>query len=1122
MAQDWDNLAIVQRGKTVPHVNIIPYSDPAGIKNLDYRNSHFYLSLNGTWEFFYCNAPNLALPAEKLSQKSDTTTATDSISVPGNWELQGFGTPVYVNVRNEFPSNPPYPPTDFNPTGIYRRTINIPYTWDRRRVFIHFGAVKSACQLFVNGQEIGYSEDSKTPAEWEITDYVTPGPNRIVLKVYRWSTGSYLECQDMWRMSGITRDVFLYSTPNQFIRDFSVLSTIRNQEGSPTGQLQVRPVLSNFSAGTRIEIELRDSSGFTILQKQLSTDTYTIKNVHPWSVESPYLYTLIIRLYHDGLLTETIGTKVGFRSVEIANGLLCLNGKPITIRGVNRHEHSAYYGHYIPREEMEHDIKMMKSNGINAVRTSHYPNDPYWYELCDKYGMLVWDEANNESHAQGYGEASLAKNPDWTHAFIYRCDNMLQRDKNHPSVIVWSVGNECGNGICTQKAYQYLKTQDPTRPIAYERAELDSNTDIISIMYPSEDYLSRYARGELSVPPDRPYIMAEYCHAMGNSLGSLGDYWDTIDKYTVLQGGFIWDWVDQSFPMHGESRITSEEQFHNLESKGENIWYAVGGDLGELPGIGNDDAFCANGLVTSTRQPHAHLDEVRSIYCNMPTSSLLYQLPNQPSACLPQEKTSQSSLVDNLDLTTGRETDIIGNNHFKLEINKQSGIIQSFIVDGKEMLAAPIRWNFWRPPTLNDLADPNGAPAWEGLDNLDCKLTHYKVIDNRVGDRPCMIIVMKYQLTTLLSQTMYLNEIVEIDNQGVVQLDYAFNPNGAFRTLPKMGIQMGIDTAFSTVTFNGNRYETYPDRQQATQFATHTLPTRCITGETHIVPQETGNRQAEYFTLSATDGRSISITSPTPNTPINFSIRHFDDSTITHATRMNQLQYSNHYTLSVDHLQAGVGTATCGPGVRRAYQISGDSVYTYSFIIFPSAPNMPAPQLCHNHFPPYTIISQVSQIEKEEVHISLIDSLSAPEPNHQYCNGFPTTLTNSRYGVPGSYSNEWTGYLGADSLIFSIRLAKLTTLNKLSLSFCNKPADWVLAPNQVFIETSKNGKHWSPRVALSPNELTHRTLYQLKMPKKPIKAKYIKVIIYPASTLPPNHPYHGEKAWTMIDEISVQ
>ncbi len=622
IAEWWNDVSVCSVNKVVPRTNVIPYQDENGIANLEYRQSPYYQCLNGNWKFNWVERP--ADKPKGFYVEGYDVTSWGSIPVPGNWEMNGYGVPVYVNQTNEFPSNQPYAPTEYNPVGCYVHDFNVPAEWDGRNVYINFGAVKSAMYLWINGQFVGYSEDSKTPAEFDITPYLKKGENRLAVEAYRFSDGSYLECQDYWRMSGITRDVFIYSKPKTNVYDFFVKAGLDRNYSRGTFAISIDVNYAKVPSKLNVEVEINSREGARrkinviynktlkkkeLLQNQkregLSTVSFKefVELVEPWSAEKPNLYDMTIRLKDKkGKVIEVVGSKIGFRTTEVRGGQFLVNGKPVLVKGVNRHEHDGFTGQTVTRELMEKDILMMLENNINTVRTSHYPVDVYWYELCDKYGLYVIDEANNESHAQGYEKESLAKDERWIESFKYRCNNMVGRDKNHPSIIIWSLGNECGNGVCMYEAYDMVKKLDNTRPVINERSLYDSNNDIIGIMYASQSYIENFAENKTD-SLNRPFIMVEYLHAMGNSCGGMQDYWDIINRYDQLQGGCIWDWCDQSIVMTDKEKGVK--------------WYAAGGDLGELEGIGNDDSFCCNGLVTSDRIPHRHLEEVKKIYQNI-------------------------------------------------------------------------------------------------------------------------------------------------------------------------------------------------------------------------------------------------------------------------------------------------------------------------------------------------------------------------------------------------------------------------------------------------------------------------------------------------------------------------
>ena len=602
----WNDVNVYEINRLYPRTNVVPV------------DGDYVRLLNGKWKFNWSETPARA-PYGFYSEEY-SVSRWKTINVPANWELNGYGTPVYVNVDNEFrPNEPPFAPTLNNPVGCYVTEFNIPETWKDRLTFINFGAVKSAYYVWVNGQFVGYTEDAKTNAEFDLTPYVKVGKNKLAVKVYRFSNGSYFECQDFWRLSGIERDVFVCSKPKLNIYDYEVHAGLDKTYTNGTFELKVKlqSTTEIIKKNHRLSVAIlggdsrmmlteslnnvtfeRGDDGYYYAEVTLRTDKEQIGRVKPWSAESPNLYQMEIGIFDrkDNLL-EMLSTNIGFRTVEIKDGKLLVNGQYVLIKGVNRHEHDPYTGHVVSREAMEADVAMMKRMNINTVRTCHYPDDSYWYELCDRYGLYVWDEANCESHAQGYGEKSLAKDPQFKEMVWSRNRNMLERDKNHPSVIMWSMGNECGNGVNFEYTYDWLKNRDKTRPVTYERAIYDRNTDVIGLMYASPKYLQRFVDEGLDAQ-HRPFIMVEYCHAMGNSMGGLQDYWDVIEANEQLQGGCIWDWVDQSFIVHDKDVD----------------WYAVGGDFGHAYGVGDDDAFCANGVVSSDRRPHHHAAEVKTVY----------------------------------------------------------------------------------------------------------------------------------------------------------------------------------------------------------------------------------------------------------------------------------------------------------------------------------------------------------------------------------------------------------------------------------------------------------------------------------------------------------------------------
>ncbi|MEZ5082985.1 MAG: glycoside hydrolase family 2 TIM barrel-domain containing protein [Bacteroidales bacterium] len=603
--EEFEDPSKTGKNKSFPHTWFIPFPDEHSALTFHNENSPNYLSLNGDWKFKWVENP--AQRPSDFYQTGFDDSAWDVIQVPSNWELQGYGYPIYVNQPYEWTEspNPPFVPHEYNPVGSFIKKFTLPKTWKNKKVFIHFGAVKSAFYIWVNGEFVGFSKGSKTPAEWDITSLLTKEENTVALQVFRWSDGSYLECQDFWRISGIERDVYLVARPRVYIGDFFAKCGLDREYINGIFDLSVfisgnSDKKETFTVTAQLINEDNDefvklSNETELTEFGAKTNFYQIiKRPKTWSAESPNLYTLVISLYKGKKILETVTHQIGFRTSEIKNGQLLVTGKAVLLKGVNRHEHDPVSGHVISKESMVLDIKLMKQNNINTVRTSHYPNDPYWYDLCDKYGLYVIDEANIESHGMGYGAKSLAKNLTWQDAHLDRVQRMVERDKNHPSVIIWSMGNEAGDGPNFTACYQWIKENDSTRPVHYERAGLDENTDIYCPMYPSIGYIETYGKEKQS----RPLIMCEYSHAMGNSNGNFKDYWDVIEKYDQLQGGSIWDWVDQGLLKTDENGVD---------------YFAYGGDFGpeDVPGDGN---FCANGLVSADRTPHPGLNEVKKVY----------------------------------------------------------------------------------------------------------------------------------------------------------------------------------------------------------------------------------------------------------------------------------------------------------------------------------------------------------------------------------------------------------------------------------------------------------------------------------------------------------------------------
>ncbi|TFG08635.1 MAG: DUF4981 domain-containing protein [Promethearchaeota archaeon] len=611
---DWENPEIISRNKELPHNTLFPFQDvESALKGSEY--SKYYKTLNGKWKFNWVRKPS-ERPVNFYKVEFDDESWNE-IEIPSNWQMKGYGIPIYTNIKYPHSidtKNIPGIDHEYNPVGSYRKVFIIPDGWKNREIFIHFGGVKSAFYVWVNGIEVGYSQDSMSPAEFNITRFLHQENNILAVEVYRWSDGSYLEDQDMWRFSGIFRDVYLFSTPKIHVRDFFATSEL--DEAYMDAMLKINLKISNYGEDTGnnhgIKIYILDELENLTEKKALMKTNFDIqassekeiilkseiKNPKKWSAETPFLYDLLVVLVDSTeKIIEVEHCKFGFRKVEIKNSALCINGKSIILKGVNRHEHDPDHGRAIPISRMHQDVQIMKQNNINAVRTSHYPNNPIFYELCDRYGIYVLDEANVESH--GLRDKLPDSDPLWTNACVDRMVSMVERDKNHPCIIIWSLGNEAGFGNVFKIMKEATLGIDTTRPIHYEGDYNYEITDIISHMYLSPKKLERLAKKKIKSGDPRPIVLCEYAHSMGNSLGNFQEFMEVFESQPNCIGGFIWDFIDQGL------RKTS--------SDGKEYW-AYGGDFRDEP---NDKNYCINGIVMPDRLPNPALHEVKKIYQNI-------------------------------------------------------------------------------------------------------------------------------------------------------------------------------------------------------------------------------------------------------------------------------------------------------------------------------------------------------------------------------------------------------------------------------------------------------------------------------------------------------------------------
>ncbi|QEC58409.1 DUF4981 domain-containing protein [Flavisolibacter ginsenosidimutans] len=896
------------------------------------EKSAYFLSLNGTWKFNWVQDPRQR--PQDFYKKDFNDASWKDFSVPANWELNGYGLPIYVNQPYEFAGhakrgaqlNPPFDiPVDNNPVGSYRKKFTLPKDWDGRQVFIHLGAVKSAFFIWVNGQKVGYSEDSKLAAEFDITKYVNPGENLVALQVYRWSDGSYLECQDMWRLSGIERDVYLYSTPKLDVRDFKISSTLTDNYAN--GLLTVQAEVNNYRIDKNayhskpdtfsVAIELKDESGKTVLQKESEglqnvlgnykaalSFSAKLPNVHTWSAEVPYLYTLYLTLKDkNGDVLEVIPTRVGFRSIEIKDNNFLVNGKRVFLKGVNRHEHDPQQGHTLTKEDMRKDMEMMKKLNVNAVRHSHYPPDPYWMELCDEYGLYVVDEANIESHGVGYNlGVTLANKPEWCNAHLQRIERMYERDKNHPAVVTWSLGNEAGNGSSFYEAYDWLKKQD-IRPVQYERAEWDYNTDMIVPQYPSPAWLKRYAGSK----PERLLVMSEYAHIMGNSLGNFKEYWDVIESSPNLQGGFIWEWIDQAI---------------DTVKNGRRIM-AYGGDFpleGPVPQNISDNNFCVKGVVTAYRRLTPMAVEVKKVYQHIKSKLAGNELtisngyffkdlsnvqlnweviedgrliekgeeknlrlaPQQNATLLLPVKTKHkagkeyfinvrytlkeaepflekgyeiayeqfalseqlsnalfaASKGNGLKLSNANNQYVISGKNFTAVFDAASGTMTRYAINGKTLLVKGPQPSFWRAPTDNDI----GAGFNKSLRMWRNAYEQGKILEAKASqkeDGTCELVFRK----SLLNGDAETKQTFTLFGDGTVKVDVSLLAiKGKYPLLMRMGTDLQAVKLYGNIQWYGRGpWENYWDRKSASLVGLYkqTIDEQYFS---YARPQESGNK----------------------------------------------------------------------------------------------------------------------------------------------------------------------------------------------------------------------------------------------------------------------------------------
>jgi len=1012
----FENPAIQEENRLPMRAAYFPFEDEAraaaGKKELSER----FLNLNGLWKFNWV-ARYQDLAAD-FYQPQTSDAGWKDFPVPANWEFKGYGIPIYTNIPYEFntqnPTPPDIPDNIDQAAAAYRKTFTLPEGWKGMKVYLHLGAVKSAFKLYINGKYAGLGKDSKLESEFDITSLVQPGTNLIALEVRRWSDASYLECQDFWRLSGITRDCYVYARPMVHLYDFFAQSSLTNNYRD--GSLQLQAQIWNNAAVPNgkysLKASLKAPGGKTVFEQTQNTPGLVfaggktelqfkavLPQVMAWSAETPHLYTLQLTLLDENKKTvEVVNRKIGFRTDEVVNGRYLHNGKPIYLYGVNRHETHPLTHQVVSYESMLRDVQEMKRLNINAVRTSHYPNDTRWYELCDAYGLYVIDEANIESHGMGYDlDKTLGNNPVWEYAHLLRMQRMVLRDKNHPSIIFWSMGNEAGNGHNFYKGYHLIKGMDASRPVHYERAEADWNTDIYCPMYPSPAGIAAYARSK----PARPLIMCEYAHAMGNSLGNLKEYWDTIYAYPALQGAFIWDWVDQGM----------------RDTLGGKAVYTYGGDYGP-PGTPSDNNFLCNGVVAPDRSWNPHAWEVRKAYQpirfsynaatqTLTVENLLFFKTSGHLACswklLQNGNTSATGKLNLPPLQPGQKTSVklpvalptggevlllaeahtstevpllekgtllafeqfvlrpyqpvaykpattpialqadaegnlttLSNANFRLVLSKSRKGITHYEIGGQPVLDGTLKINTWRPPTDNDYGASlqQKLLQWKDLD-AQAELTQMEVGRQQADGWLAVNLTYKVAAGDATWQMQ-----LKIDGAGAMEVSNSFTAGKAKKPmLFKVGNHLELSRQFEQIAWYGcGPIESYPDRKAGYPAG---LYGGAIAAQYHpyIRPQEGGNKtDVRYATLTRPDGSGITIYSRGKLLNVN-ALPYAPDQLFSGATKQQahsgQLVHDSKVHLHVDGAIMGLGSIdSWGALPMEKYRLPYAN-YSYSYLIVP-------------------------------------------------------------------------------------------------------------------------------------------------------------------------------------------
>lgn len=1011
----WENPRLVDANKEAPHASFLLFDRKEDVLSDDMKRSTFYQSLNGTWKFSYTdNVRNIPLDFFKPNFND---APWKNLTVPSNWELQGFGTPIYTNIIYPFPKNPPFVGND-NPVGSYRKEFTVPDNWSDKDVLLHFGSITGCAVVYVNGQQIGITKASKTAAEFNITKFLQKGKNLLAVQVFRWHDGSYLEDQDFWRLSGIERDVFIYAQSPLSIWDFELKADLDNgyKDGLFAADVLLRKFKTTSLKDAVLTVELQDQNGKTIYshKKKVNASADSLQQIafrskvsqpKQWSAEAPNLYNAIITLQQaSGVIIHTTAAKVGFKKVEIKNAQLLVNGKKIMVHGVNRHEHDEYLGHVPTRELMIKDIQLMKQYNINAARTAHYPNDPYWLKLCDEYGLYVVDEANVEIHGMGVLPGKIdttnhpAYQPEWAPAIMDRIRRMIERDKNHASVIIWSMGNECGNGNVFRDGYLWIKQRDKTRPVLFEQAMEEWNTDIVSPMYPSIKYMKDYAK---DVTKKRPFIMCEYAHAMGNSSGNFQQYFDIINSSAHMQGGFIWDWVDQGIKTKDEN--------------GKSYW-GYGGDFG-AGHLQNDENFCANGLVAADRSPHPGIYEVKKVYQDIiikdknwqagvivvennfnfttlsgyqfkwellkngvPVQSDTFSLNLLPSSSAEVELNmtatdSNDELMLNVYAVTRTATASIPAGHEvareqfggnskqfftqsktvegKLEVSKAANMINfksgavsgsfnsktgkflSYQIGDVSLITSFPEPYFWRAPTDNDFG--NQMPQRLGFWRNAHAMLQLDTVKVHEQNKEGLVIDCYYRMTGI--EIPYIISYQLLNNAAVKITASIDLQNKKLPEMPRFGMRLTLPKSYERIDFYGRGpLENYSDRNTASFVGLYQQKAADQFVKNYIRPQENGYKtdvRWVQFYDEQKNGIKITGVQPICFSALPYTTEDLDPGVTKKQRHPSDLNERKFMSVHIDLNQRGVGGDNSWGAYPHPPFLLTKSKYTYSYIIEP-------------------------------------------------------------------------------------------------------------------------------------------------------------------------------------------